>query len=45
MTAWERYKHARNETNNVIKSAERQYFIYNLEMNETNPRKASKDAD
>ena len=38
-TAWERYKQARNEVNNAIKSAKKQYFMHNLEMNKKNPRK------
>ena len=36
-TAWERYKQARNEVNNAIKSAKKQYFIHNLEVNKMNP--------
>ena len=43
-TAWERYKQARNEVNNAIKSAKKQYFMHNLEMNKMNPRK-NMDAD
>ena len=38
-TAWERFKQARNEVNNAIKSAKKQYFMHNLEMNKKNPRK------
>ena len=38
-TAWERYKQARNEVNNAIKSAKKQHFMHNLEMNKKNPRK------
>ena len=34
-----RYKQARNEVNNSIKSAKKQYFIHNLEVNKKNPRK------
>ena len=37
--ACERYKQARNEVNNAIKSAKKQYFMHNLEMNKKNPRK------
>lgn len=36
---WQQYKHARNETNNAIRLAKRQYIIHNLEMNKNNPRK------
>jgi len=36
-TAWGRYKQARNEVNNSIKSAKKQYFIHNLEVNKKNP--------
>ena len=35
-TAWERFKQARNEVNNAIKSAKKQYFMHNLEMNKKN---------
>ena len=38
-TAWERYEQARNEVNNAIKSAKKQYFMHNLEVNKKNPRK------
>ena len=38
-TAWERCKQARNEANNTIKSAKRQYFMHNLHLNKKNPRK------
>ena len=38
-TAWDRYKQARNEENNAIKPAKKQYFMHNLEMNKKNPRK------
>ena len=31
-TAWERYKQARNEVNNAIKSVKKQYFMHNLEI-------------
>ena len=34
-----RYKQARNKVNNAIKSAKKQYFIHNLEVNKKNPRK------
>ena len=44
-TAWERYKQARNEVNNAIKSAKKQYFTHNLEMNKMNPRKTWKLID
>ena len=37
--AWERCKQARNEGNNAIKSAKRQYFMHNLDLNKKNPRK------
>ena len=37
--AWERYKEARNKANNAIKSAKRQYFMDNLDMNKANPHK------
>ena len=36
---WEQYKQARNETNNAIKSAKRQYFLHNLELNKKNSSK------
>lgn len=36
-TAWARYKQARNEVNNAIKSAKKQYFIHNLEVNKKYP--------
>ena len=36
---WEQYKQARNETNNAIKSAKRQYFLHNLEFNKKNSSK------
>ena len=29
-SAWVRYKQARNEVNNAIKSAKKQYFIHNF---------------
>ena len=38
-SAWVRCKQARNEVNNAIKSAKKQYFIHNLEVNKKNPRK------
>ena len=31
-TGWKQYKEARNETNNAIKSAKRQYFLHTLEL-------------
>ena len=40
--SWEQYKQARNETNNAIKSAKRQYFLHNLELNKKNPSKTWK---
>ena len=43
--AWERYKQARNGVNNAIKSAKKQYFTRNLELNKTNPRKTWKLID
>ena len=36
---WQQYKHARNQTNNAIKSAKQQYFVENLELNIKDPRK------
>ena len=44
-TAWERYKQARNEVNNAIKSAKKRYFTHNLELNKMNPRKTWKLID
>ena len=44
-TAWERYKQARNEVNNAIKQAKKQYFTHNLEVNKMNPRKTWKLID
>ena len=44
-TAWERYKQTRNEVNNAIKSAKKQYFTHNLEVNKMNPRKTWKLID
>ena len=38
-SAWVRYKQARNEANNVIKSAKKHYFMHNLKLNKKNPRK------
>ena len=38
-SAWVRYKQARNEANNAIKSAKKHYFIHNLKLNKKNPRK------
>ena len=38
-SAWVRYKQARNEGNNAIKSEKTQYFIHSLKVNEKNPRK------
>ena len=43
--AWERYKQARNEVNNAIKQAKKQYFMDNLEVNKMNPRKTCKLID
>ena len=43
--AWQRYKQARNEVNNAIKSAKKQYFTHNLEVNNLNPRKTWKLVD
>ena len=40
--SWEQYKQARNETNNAIKSAKRQYFLHNLELNKKNSSKTWK---
>ena len=39
VTTWQQYKHTRNETNNAIRTAKRQYFKDNLEINKKNPRK------
>ena len=39
VTTWQQYKHARNETNNAIRTAKRHYFKDNLEFNKKNPRK------
>ena len=36
---WQQYKTARNQTNNEIKQAKRNFFTENLELNKTNPRK------
>ena len=44
-TAWERYKQARNEVRNAIKSAKKQGFTHNLEVNKMNPRKTWKLID
>jgi len=44
-TGWERYKQARNEVNNSIKSAKKQYFTHNLEVNKMNSRKTGKLID
>ena len=44
-TAWERYKQSLNEVNNAIKSAKKQYFTHNLEVNKMNPRKTWKLID
>ena len=40
--SWEQYKQARNEANNAIKSAKRQYFLHNLELNKKNSSKTWK---
>ena len=40
--SWEQYKQARNETNNAIKSAKRQYFLHNLGLNKNNSSKTWK---
>ena len=37
--AWDQFKQARNQTNNAIREAKRQYFSKNLEEHKTNPRK------
>ena len=34
--SWEQHKKAWNETNNAIKSAKRQYFLHNFELNKKN---------
>ena len=39
-SAWVRYKQARNEVNNAIKSAKKQYFIHNLLNLEVNKKLA-----
>ena len=44
-TAWERCKQVRNEVNNAIKSANKQYFTHNLEVNKLNPGKTWKLID
>ena len=36
---WQQYKNVRNQTNNDIKTAKKRYFIDNLELNKSNPRK------
>ena len=36
VTTWQQYKHARNETNNAIRTAKRQHFKNNLEFNKKN---------
>ena len=38
-SAWVRYKQARNEAKNAIKSAKKHYFTHNLKLNKKNPRK------
>ena len=37
--AWDQFKQARNQTNNAIREAKRQYFSKNLEEHKINPRK------
>ena len=36
---WDQYKRARNQTNNEIKKAKRKYFVDNLELSKSNPKK------
>ena len=36
--SWERYKGARNHTNNDIRKAKRKYFNDNLDRNKQNPK-------
>ncbi|XP_068713190.1 uncharacterized protein [Montipora foliosa] len=38
-STWDQYKRARNQTNNEIKKAKRKYFIDNLELSKSNPKK------
>ena len=35
---WEQFKHARNHTNNLIKTAKREYFVNNFEINKSNSK-------
>ena len=35
---WEKFKHARNHTNNLIKTAKREYFVNNFEINKSNSK-------
>ena len=36
--SWEQFKYARNRTNNLIKTAKRQYFVNNFEVNKSNSK-------
>ena len=38
-STWDQYKRSRNQTNNEIKKAKRKYFIDNLELSKSNPKK------
>ena len=35
---WEQFKHARNHTNNLIKTAKREYFVNSFEINKSNSK-------
>ncbi len=37
--SWNQFKHARNRTINLIKTAKRQYFVTNFEVNKSGSRK------
>ena len=36
--SWEQFKYARNRTNNLIRTAKRQYFVNNFEVNKSNSK-------
>ena len=38
-STWDQYQRARNQTHNEIKKAKRKYFIDNLELSKSNPKK------
>ena len=38
-STWTQYRRSRNQTNRKIKKAKRKYFIYNLEVSKSNPKK------